>query len=71
MPKTKYRRWQVILGVIGFLLIMGVVGKIDQESQQAVLEERVNIRDQVKAQYWADYRTTVTRYDRLGRGVRP
>ena len=33
MKKTQYKRWQVILGAIGFLLIMGVVGKMDQDSK--------------------------------------
>ena len=33
--KQRYERWQVILGVILFFMLMGVVGTIDRNSQQA------------------------------------
>jgi len=48
METTKYRRWQVILGVIGFLMLMSIAGKSDMDSKQIVLDERVNMRDAIK-----------------------
>jgi len=69
--ETQYKRWQVILGVIGFLLIMGAVGKIDQDSRQAQVDEKTHIRDQLQAQYEADQRDTVARYEQQSRGTQP
>jgi cell division protein FtsB len=71
MRKTKYRRWQVILGVIGFLLIMGAVGKVDQDSLQASVDEKTNIRDQLQAQVAADEQKTVAHYDQQVKDGRP
>lgn len=34
----RYERWKVALGVVVFLLLMGIVGRIDRESQQAVAD---------------------------------
>jgi hypothetical protein len=50
--KTQYPRWKVILGFIMFFMVMGIVGRIEQapdvDTPQAILEERVNMRDQIK-----------------------
>lgn len=32
-----YKRWQVVLGVALFLMVMGIVGRIDRESAEALL----------------------------------
>ncbi len=33
MKKQQYKRWQVILGVIGFLAIMGIVGTLERQGE--------------------------------------
>jgi hypothetical protein len=37
--KTEYKRWQVVLGVIVFMMLMGIVGKMDRDSQTSLLNE--------------------------------
>ncbi len=41
--KTEYKRWQVVAGVVLFLLVMGIVGRIDRESQQALVEANTSV----------------------------
>ena len=66
MAKTHYKRWQVVLGIVAFVAVMGIVGHFEQvpdtDSPQVVLEERVGIRDGVKAAVDQDIRETVTRF---------
>jgi len=50
MRKQQFRRWQVIAGTILFLALMGLAGKSDQDSKPAILEEKTNVRDQIRAQ---------------------
>ena len=66
--KRQYKRWQVILMAIGFLMLMGVVGRIDCESQQALLDERVNIRNAVERGQVEDQRESLAYYERQARG---
>jgi len=36
MKKQQYKRWQVILGFIGFLVIYGLVGTLERQSEKVV-----------------------------------
>jgi len=45
MRVKRYRRWQVLLGFVAYMLIMGFVGKVDCDSRQALLDEKINIRE--------------------------
>ena len=64
--KSHYRRWQVAVGWVLFLVIMGLVGRVDYNSQQAMLDEKISIRNQLQAQYEADLGTTVLYYNVRG-----
>ena len=76
--KTRYSRWKVIMGFVGFILIMGVVGHLEQpppdtSSPQAILEERVYIRDRIKAEVDEQEkkdRIYVAEMERRGRGTK-
>lgn len=54
MRQQQFRRWQVLLGTILFLALMGLAGTSDINSNQAILDERINIRDHVQAAVEAD-----------------
>lgn len=36
MKKQQFKRWQVILGVIGFLAIYGLVGTLERQGEVTV-----------------------------------
>jgi hypothetical protein len=57
MQKNKFKKWQVALGIIGFLMILGTVGKIDQDSKQAIIDEKTAIRDALQAKSQIDDET--------------
>lgn len=52
-----------------FVLIWGVVGKIDYDSQQALIDERVAIRDLVKEQTEEAERKAYAYFDEVYNGA--
>lgn len=36
MKKQQFKRWQVILGVIGFLAIYGLVGTLERQGENVI-----------------------------------
>ncbi|PWT78606.1 MAG: hypothetical protein C5B59_01435 [Bacteroidetes bacterium] len=69
--KTRYKRWQVIVGFVGFVLVMAVVGHLEQTpdttSPQAAIDEKVGVRDALRAQTEADERAAVAFYNERAR----
>lgn len=39
--KTNYERWKVILGAVGFLLLMGLAGREDYQAQVVIDQQPV------------------------------
>jgi hypothetical protein len=60
-PVKQYKRWQVGVGTVLFLALMGLAGTSDMSSNQVILDEKVNVRDQIKvavdtdANMWTAY----------------
>jgi len=59
---------KVILYSILFILLMGLVGTVDRETAQAVLDEQVNIRDAVKERFEREWSEDQARAELLGKG---
>jgi hypothetical protein len=60
-PK-QYRRWQVIVGFVMFMALMGLVGKEDYDSKQALLDEKVNVRDSLQVAVEGDVNIWTAHY---------
>lgn len=63
MNRKRLTKGQVLLGSVGFILLMGLVGSIDRDSQQALIEERVAIRDAIDQAIEEDQRIWTAHYE--------
>ena len=63
MNRKRLTKGQVLMGSVGFILLMGLVGSIDRESQQALLDEKVAIRDVLKASYEEEERLALAHHN--------
>lgn len=63
MHRKRLTNGQVLLGSLGFILLMGLVGTIDRDSQQALIEERVAIRDAIDQAIEEDQRIWTAHYE--------
>lgn len=61
--KTRYKRWQVILGFVVFFAICGVAGTMDKDSKQMALDDQVTFRDQYKKLIDSDEREARVYYE--------
>jgi hypothetical protein len=60
--RKQYSVKQIVFWSMVFILALGIVGKMDCDSQQALLEERIQIRDMVKKKQAEDEKIWVAYY---------